>query len=732
MKRLKVTLLILFLVHSIVFLPSAREVKGIDMEQDPVDKHVIVLLVPGLSFEELDMITEQTNYPYMWKKGAYGAVNLRPDGNYSYLNNAVSIGTGKRALGISDWNAYNKDEKVNDTTVDNLMLQWYGTLPVASVLHPHVNLLINKNLKSSFQPVVGWFGESLQEKGVFTYVMGNSDTRDEKVRYASLLTMDRKGEANGDLQKGVVDNIYAPSGMSMEPSLIKENIKHIHSQNDKTFVVVEWGDFYRLFQEEPNMLNDHFQKVYKDTFQRLEETIYQLLSETGGEIWLLSPAVNSVAYKNKNQLGPLWVWHENRDEKGLLYSETTRRYSLLSNTDIAITWDNIFLGPSENRNYTVGYPIKYLDDESIVDQWSLTGFQQRIKEITYVFDKRGAVLSSYVSSLVVMLIVVSLMIWLLKDSRKWKKVAQILLLSGILSPLLFLITSPWINAISPFLYVAAIFLGSLGLAALLKVSFRQSYSIACFLFFSALTVDIITGSYFIQRSFLSYDPVIGARYYGIGNEFAGIYLVSGLLMIAPLLKEEGKTLTKWLQLFVVIMGMILVLGLASLGANAGASISASIIMIYISIQLLLKDAKWRVKFIIAAGIPLLMLGFLYILQMAQPSSHIFTAFQKLFSGDFVTIWQTIERKIQMNWKIFKISYWTQLFVTSYFFIGIVLWRRQREQLHSSQLFLINCCIIGSLALLVLNDSGIVAAATSMFITLSVCYGWSIEGEGKKV
>ena len=42
--------------------------------------------------------------------------------------------------------------------------------------------------------------------------------------------------------------------------------------------------------------------------------------------------------------------------------------------------------------------------------------------------------------------------------------------------------------------------------------------------FIILVFDSIFNSFLQQNSFLGYDPVIGARFYGIGNEYGGIIL----------------------------------------------------------------------------------------------------------------------------------------------------------------------------------------------------------------
>ncbi|MFA9558495.1 hypothetical protein ACERII_14405 [Evansella sp. AB-rgal1] len=728
-KRYLYNFIVILSCLMILLFPYFVEAK---QDSDKLDekKHIIILLVPGLSFEELDYLISNSSNPQLWKTGVYSAVNLKPEGSTSYLNNMVSLATGKRAVGVLDWNAYEKGEMLDKTPLDNLFLQWHGKKARSSLIHPYYHLLKSKNDETSFSANVGWLGRLLEDEGVFTYVLGNSDSREEKTRFASLFVMNELGEANGEISSILVDNVSEPVGKKTDHRKILDKILGIQLEQEKTLTVIEWGDLYRFFEEQPKMDTTHQLYQYEKTLKRLDDTIQEAFQLTGAELWLLSPYVNSNAYKRRNQLGPLWIWKEDRTQKELLYSDTTRRLSLVSNTDIAITLADSFKNSEPIIADSLGRPLQFVDNQ---DDWSVSSFQRRLEEINHVYSKRGAVLSSYVSGLVVMLIVVSLMIWLLDEKVRWRRIAEILLLSGVLSPWLYLITSPWVLLFSAFSYVVIILGSSFLLAALLRRFTKHPFSVACFVFFVTLTLDVALHSYLIERSFLSYDPVIGARYYGIGNEYAGVFIVSGILMMAPWIRLEfiQKKSELFYKLAPVLLLLVVVLGTSKLGANAGASLSTGIILVFLTYQLFLKKKKWMINVAIMGGIFISLLAGLYVLQRAQPASHIYVAFDQLLSGEFGTIWNTIQRKVQMNWKIFKISYWTQLFITSYFFIGLVLWNRKKDQLSDTQSFLIYCCIVGSLALLVLNDSGIVAAATSMFVTLSVCYGWSLEKRANK-
>ncbi|MCK9927166.1 hypothetical protein MXD62_08295, partial [Frankia sp. Mgl5] len=48
----------------------------------------------------------------------------------------------------------------------------------------------------------------------------------------------------------------------------------------------------------------------------------------------------------------------------------------------------------------------------------------------------------------------------------------------------------------------------------------------------AILFDGFNGAEAMRRSYLGYDPVIGARFYGLGNEYEGILIGSAILFAA--------------------------------------------------------------------------------------------------------------------------------------------------------------------------------------------------------
>ncbi len=81
----------------------------------------------------------------------------------------------------------------------------------------------------------------------------------------------------------------------------------------------------------------------------------------------------------------------------------------------------------------------------------------------------------------------------------------------------------------------------------------------------------IFGTYLMKNNIMSYDAIIGARYYGVGNEYEGVSIASAIFAFAILL-NYNKKLPKW---FVIIASIVILITSAypTMGANVGGAIS---------------------------------------------------------------------------------------------------------------------------------------------------------------
>ena len=88
------------------------------------------------------------------------------------------------------------------------------------------------------------------------------------------------------------------------------------------------------------------------------------------------------------------------------------------------------------------------------------------------------------------------------------------------------------------------------LTLVLSVGFRAHYYKA-FVFVAlitllALDIDLLTGATMIKSSVLGYDPMAGARYYGVGNEYMGVMIGCAILVSAAIYQAWHHRWVLWL------------------------------------------------------------------------------------------------------------------------------------------------------------------------------------------
>lgn len=675
---------------------------------DSQRKHVAIIVVPSLSFREIPLLVDETSP--LWQDVAFGAMNVRPNGPYSYLNNIVTIASGEKALGVEGWNSFEIDETFFENDVIDWMRQIGGKVEeveATTLYHPYFHRLNERN-----NGLIGRLGQLLHDAGVKRFVYGHSDAGEERVRFASLIAIDETGTVNGRLREAVRTNPLAPYGMEMDIDYLIEEISR--SDTSSRLTVVEWGDLYRLFKQRPYIDDGHFFTVRENALKRLRSFLYRAQNAVD-EMWVVAPMMHEEAYREKQLLAPILYWGKG---SGYLTSPTTRQRFIVTNRDFVPTIAAAF-GVGVDERWT-GQPIVKVDGDVRCQE-----FFAEIEHIFFVYKTRAPVLSTYIICLVIALIAVALLYFFGKRRRPVLKfIIRLLLLSSLATPVFILLLANVKMTVAAFVFV--LLLASCLTGFLTEKLGREAIFVLGLITFFAISIDLLLETPLMKRSYLGYDPIIGARYYGIGNEFAGFYIISALMLAYPFLQREKKLLP-FVTTGLVSVALVFFLGKSTLGTNAGATLSALIAFSYLFYKLL--DRRLSLKMTIAASFVIAAIGviLLYLLQLNGETSHIGLAFERLFQGDVNYIFELIKRKIEMNVKLFRYSNWTQLFVTSYVLAAIIVWRKQHRLGDREQQLFLQAGVIASFALLILNDSGVVASATSMFFVIATYFYWLANG-----
>ncbi len=682
--------------------------------------HLTLVVVPELSLEDIEFLSADNES--FWDEVSMTGINVKAAGPSSYINEAVTLSTGSRGTGVAEWNAYNRGEKVLSTgslSAEGQYRKLQGTDPVSPIIHPLIHSLSDKNTLESFGSKPGLLGGLLEENGIKTNVAGTSDYEEEKVRYGSLFTMNEKGEARGQLNEGMVKVPHAPGGWKVDREALTEWLEKARQENEKSFSVIEWGEFYRFHKDKENM-DPSWQRSYQQQLRKELQTFLVALRNNEQNFMVLGVTVPKELNDKGYRIAPVALWEKGQQHGLPLYSHTTRQAFISSNVDIVPTILSYF--QIEVPGELTGSPLtrKKIEGEEDGREAMFAHFDW----LAVIYSTRPEVLLSYIILLAFLLFSSFLYVWKKReDSSKARYLLPGVLLGGMSSPFWFLVTPVLLKSISFYWYVGLIFLLSFLTGLLLAVRSEKGVWLSSLLLFIMVSFDLLLGSPLMQRSYLGYDPLIGARYYGIGNEYAGFYVISALFIIHYCLRKKLWKSGGFLAILTLFF-----LGASFLGSNAGATLSAGLMFSYLFFQLLFPSAGKLKKLALTGGALIGALSFLKVMQLAGPVTHIGDAFKQLEAGNFSYILEIMIRKAEMNIKILRYSNWTTLFVTSYVVAALLLIKGKFKLWDDRDKVVIKGGAAGSIFLLLLNDSGVTAAATSMFFLICGALIWKLQKE----
>ena len=653
--------------------------------------------------------------------GYVGLMNIKGDQGNDDERSYASIGAGCRAnVESSDAISFvNVDEKSGQ-----VFKSVTGVNP-KEINNININKSININAeKGSFGSVLGLIGQTLSDNNKTVSLLGNSDIVDGKgnvveIRNAGLIAMDTMGRVD----KGNIDNINMedltmPYGIRTDYSKLAKETRSYYENSDVVFV--ELGDTYRLDRYKSNLNNTTYNKMKKEIYSNINtylEEIFNMVN-VNDTVYVVSEFPSKLDYSNRKRLSPVIKFKG--EGKGLLRSATTRRDGIIGNLDVGVDILSEF-GLSNER--ALGRTFSLIDRDD-----NISFINNELEKMVSINNIRSTVVNTFVG-IVSTSWVIAMLALLIKDKLPHKEkvfiVLKELIKLAIIMPLTFLI-APIFN----FKTQIGLTVGVVITTAILYISGRLLFKhndLKQMAYYSILTVvitviDIVLGTYLMKNSIMSYDAIVGARYYGVGNEYQGVIIGSAIFGLSVLLNY--KKIPKW---FTVIFAIITLITTAfpSMGANVGASISECIA--YLLFIMLIFDVKLDFKKIVLLGLSAVLIVFVFagLDLMLGLESHLGGFVKQIIQTGPQAIFNTFGRKISMNLKLAKSSVWVNILLVGIAVIGIFIFRPSRHMKNISNKYPMIfkgfiASMVGCLITLLVNDSGIVAAATaSIYILIPI-------------
>lgn len=657
------------------------------------------------------------------KSGYIGLMNIRGDKGYDDRRNYATFGSSGRAdlnPEISlDFTNYSDDK-------GEIYYRATGKKPGEINLN-NINQLdfYNKD-KGDFKSDMGVLSDTLISAGKKVSAIGNSDYIDDSGDYVKnrdflLSVMDSKGRIfYGDVDNIIVKDDSYPYSTRFDYETLKKESKDLYNKSDLLFVNL--GDTYRLDKYKQKLNDSTYEsmrkRIYKDIGSYIEY-VFSMVSDKD-TVYVMSSFPSDIDYKNNRRLAPVIRFDMSKmDSSGVLTSSTTRRKGVIANMDIGV---DILSRFGLKNELMMGRTINDIDIEHR-DEF----LKKEYKKIISISNIRMDIINIYVAIIVVSWIMALLALWKRKnipDKYRDRVLGYLkeLVKFGMIMPLAFL-SAPIFGSGSEINISLSIIGLSVFIYLVAKLSFKNR-DIAQMGFFSLLmifliTVDSVMGTPLMQGNIMSYDPMIGARYYGIGNEYEGVTIGSAIIGFAVLL--EYKKLPKWI-VGILMMAILFISAYPGMGANVGGAISECIA--YITFILLIYNVRVDIKRVIlillaTAGLVGVFAGLDLYLGLG---SHLGNFVMSIVNNGPMEVIYVFGRKIAMNVQLAQTTVWVNILISAIVVLGIVIFKPNKEMSDVKEKYPIVykgflSAVVGCFVTMLVNDSGIIAAATDSIYLL---------------
>jgi len=700
------------------FVSGARREEPVFISPSP-DGKVIMVVVDRLRLEDLDG-EGLPNLHWLMEKGALGLMNCNTAGSSQNPGNTyATIGAGSHitATDAPGFGFSASDRFQNGPAATEYENRTGRSAPSEAVVHLGIIRIKKQNAGLPYPAVPGALGTALHSAGFKTAVLGNADVSSALRRQVVTIAMDQ----NGLVDYGRVDDRMLagksgfPGGLHTDYAKMLQELKEV--SNQASFIVIETGDLSRLEEYIPYVSMSVLSSLRKRVLQELDSFLGQTLRFLDLEkdmLLVVAPTHSKMLSGKESSLTPVLILGGGLPE-GFLLSPSTKRKGIILNTDLAPSILRYFNLPAFRS--MLGQPVQALKGDN-----QLAFLASMQKQLILTYAARSPLQRGYIIYQLGLLI--AGLYFIFRPQKKGGRILQPLLLTVMAVPLAYLLLPLMPPAPLAVSTVELIFFTSIITIAALFLERRLPKSAFIFLgLFTAglITVDTFLGSPLQKTSIMGYDPIVGARFYGIGNEFMGILVgsliigCSAVLSIFQLYRRRVLCITGVVFLLVAFM-----LGNPLLGANLGGFFTA--FPAFATTFLLVWGVRfnlWTVLYIALATVILVIVIFIVDLgHSPELQSHFGRNAAVVLSSGWTEVAGIINRKLEMNIKLIKYAIWSRIFIASLCTLALLFFRPVGvvaviKNTHPVLYKGLIGVIVGSMAALVFNDSGIVAAATTI-------------------
>jgi hypothetical protein len=696
--------------------------------EDNQKRQVIVVVCDYLKMDDINNKTELSNLHDLFGGGSIALLNTNTAAGRSRHNIAATISAGQVALSpTSEPLVFGPRETIKGEDPMVLFTARTGVEPEQDnlvVLDIPSIQLANESNQGGAKP--GALADALHQEGLKTAAIGNSDLPSEFLtnRSMAMLAMDKKGIIDqGNVSEEVLNyDPNDPLGYRTDYSELERIYLQLQPETD--LVVIDLGDLVRLEKIREQLTTEVYNQEREKILQKYDDYIGFLMQKTdlsNSMVLAITTTPTDDKSSSSRFFGFIAAQGEGMQE-GLLATPTTRQTGIITLTDIAPSIASYLQAPFSSTTGRAWHVVPEENNLSVMQN-----IQERIIFASYL---RPSMVKGYV--FIHLLVMAGILFFMFFDPKKALYLIP-LPLALLAVPLTWLLLGFLPNAnIWLYLLLCVVIVTALVLLSLLLARNRNFVDPLIFLCIATvlgILLDTVTGGYLQKYAVLSYDPMGGARYYGIGNEYMGVLLGASIVGVSLLVQRlNTQTIYQYLITGIVFISVLVVLGAPWWGSNFGGFTASLIAFIFTFLRLLRIHIRPR-NIIIALGVVgVLCLGVFIFDYMRPPElrSHFGQFAAAVHNSGFSVIIDTVVRKISMNYKLIRSTIWIRVLLSSLLALGILFYRPVglfRSLLTKNPAIAAGLAgaVLGAFMALLFNDSGIVAAATAIIFPAATLF-----------
>lgn len=663
---------------------------------------VVVLLTPYLRWDDINA-ESMPHLAQFAEKSLLANMNVRAGavtGGSSPDKGALVLSAGAPLeFAFGSLSAFDASETVGETKARDLYQQYYGTSRgTASVLYLGLPRQVYANAATQFGNRIGSLGAAVHAAGLKTAAIGSADlgyivSPEFATRPAGLAAADDQGlvDFGAVSNSTLMRDASAPYGVTSSISVLLQRYEDILGEDQAQLIFIDPGDLERVQQAESSITTAAADAARLQALRNIDELVAGLRPslKKNDVLMVVSQAVVSPT-DTPAGFGPVVIGGP--VDTGLGVASSTHRDGVVTTYDISASILN-YLGADQPPNM-VGSVIRTGSTLSGAPLDDRVGYLRDLNQTAVAVESvRMPTVNTFIVIAVIVLIVSTLLLyrgtnglpgWAFTTARSAVLILECILLASVLQFVF------WLRPPSGALVLALLALvTALSFAVIVLVSRKRAATfpimLAMGLVALAILVDQWAGAPLSYIQIFGYSPLLGARYYGLGNEMAGVLLGSIMMAVALAIDTWSDTafarhMRRWGWPVVGIVTLATTT-LPGFGANVGA-VAWMTVGFLVGWMLLNGRRVWTWQNVVAVFVIVVLvvaaLAVVDVSGIAGSETHLGRAVSDITNGGISGVWTMVVRKAETNVRVLGRTNWTWMLLAVLLLLGYMRWRPHGE------------------------------------------------------